>query len=216
MSLSKTICKILVPLAIAIPIFASAAQADPLVTYNWTTTSEGFGFNVSKPSSASFQVPLSDVLAGVIPQFDITNIQLFYPGLTFDSAVASSDGFDFSAFVNPTTGAFIYHDVDQGLGVIAFAGTDINNATTFLSITIDNRYSPVGIALTSVADQFNALDNGNPDAGFPTAGFWTASFPTITTPVPEPSTWAMLIVGFFGVGFMAYRRKRSGSARATS
>jgi PEP-CTERM motif len=27
------------------------------------------------------------------------------------------------------------------------------------------------------------------------------------TAVPEPSTWAMMILGFFGVGFMAYRRK---------
>ena len=27
--------------------------------------------------------------------------------------------------------------------------------------------------------------------------------------VPEPSTWAMMILGFFGVGFMAYRRKRT-------
>jgi PEP-CTERM motif len=26
--------------------------------------------------------------------------------------------------------------------------------------------------------------------------------------VPEPSTWAMMILGFFGVSFMAYRRKR--------
>jgi hypothetical protein len=25
--------------------------------------------------------------------------------------------------------------------------------------------------------------------------------------VPEPSTWAMMILGFLGVGFMAYRRK---------
>jgi len=25
--------------------------------------------------------------------------------------------------------------------------------------------------------------------------------------VPEPSTWAMMILGFGGVGFMAYRRK---------
>ncbi len=25
--------------------------------------------------------------------------------------------------------------------------------------------------------------------------------------VPEVSTWAMMILGFFGVGFMAYRRK---------
>jgi hypothetical protein len=29
--------------------------------------------------------------------------------------------------------------------------------------------------------------------------------------VPEPSTWAMMILGFAGVGFMAYRR-RIGSA----
>jgi hypothetical protein len=25
--------------------------------------------------------------------------------------------------------------------------------------------------------------------------------------VPEPSTWAMMILGFCGVGFMAYRRR---------
>jgi PEP-CTERM motif len=25
--------------------------------------------------------------------------------------------------------------------------------------------------------------------------------------VPEPSTWAMMILGFLGVGFVAYRRK---------
>jgi hypothetical protein len=25
--------------------------------------------------------------------------------------------------------------------------------------------------------------------------------------VPEPSTWAMLLLGFAGMGFMAYRRK---------
>ena len=30
---------------------------------------------------------------------------------------------------------------------------------------------------------------------------------TVTAGVPEPSTWAMMILGFFGVGFMAYRRK---------
>jgi hypothetical protein len=29
----------------------------------------------------------------------------------------------------------------------------------------------------------------------------------ITTAVPEPSTWAMMLLGFAGIGFMAYRRK---------
>jgi hypothetical protein len=30
---------------------------------------------------------------------------------------------------------------------------------------------------------------------------------TFTAAVPEPSTWAMMILGFAGIGFMAYRRK---------
>jgi hypothetical protein len=168
-------------LAISSVFFGIPAWAAPMVTYTWTTTSEGFGPHVSAPSSATFEAPLSDVLAGVIPQSDISNIELTYPGLSFDSAVTSSIGLDFTAFVNPVTGAFRFHDDTQGLAVIAFAGTDINAATTFLSITVDNPVSG------KVADQFNALNNGSPYAGFPTAGFWTASFPTLT-PVPEPST----------------------------
>jgi hypothetical protein len=178
--------------------FAVPARAAPMVTYTWATTSEGFGTHVSAPSSATFEAPLSDVLAGVIPQSDISNVELTYPGLTFDSAATSSIGFDFAAFVDPTSGAFVFHDDNQGLAVIAFAGTDINAATTFLSITVDN---PV---LGKVADQFNALNNGSPYAGFPTAGFWAASFPTLT-PVPEPSTWAMVLLGFSALGFGGYR-----------
>jgi hypothetical protein len=34
-----------------------------------------------------------------------------------------------------------------------------------------------------------------------------------TSAVPEPSTWAMLILGFVGVGFVAYRRKSQSSFR---
>lgn len=30
-------------------------------------------------------------------------------------------------------------------------------------------------------------------------------------PVPEPSTWAMITLGFAGIGFMGYRRSRKGS-----
>jgi hypothetical protein len=181
-------------------ILVSEAQAVPLVTYGWTTTSQGFGTHVSQPSSATFQAPLSDVQNGVIPFSDITNIQFAYPGLTFDSTATSSIGFDFSAFVDPLTGAFVFHDVGQGLAAIAFAGTDINSATTFLSITID---SPVS---GQVADTFNALNNGAAFAGYPTAGFWTASFPVTST--PEPPTLALLGAGLIAVA-LARRRKAS-------
>jgi len=36
---------------------------------------------------------------------------------------------------------------------------------------------------------------------------------TLSTPaVPEASTWAMMLLGFAGIGFMAYRRRNQGSA----
>ena len=200
---------ILIALTVSGATIASSAQAVPLVTYEWTTTSEGFGPHVSAPSSASFQVPLSDVLNGVIPQFDITNIQLTYPGLTFDSAVASSIGFDFSASVDPTTGAFIFHDVGQGLAVIAFAGTDINSAITFLSITVDNPNQN----LTGVTDQFNALNNGSAFAGFPTAGFWTAEFPAAVA-TPLPATLPLFATGLGALGLLGWRRKKKAALAA--
>jgi hypothetical protein len=32
---------------------------------------------------------------------------------------------------------------------------------------------------------------------------------SLNRPVPEPSTWAMLILGFVGIGLMTYRRRKS-------
>jgi hypothetical protein len=34
---------------------------------------------------------------------------------------------------------------------------------------------------------------------------------TVAPPVPEASTWAMMILGFMGIGFIAYRRKSQGT-----
>ena len=33
---------------------------------------------------------------------------------------------------------------------------------------------------------------------------------TVAAAAPEPATWAMMVLGFFGVGFLAYRRKSMG------
>jgi hypothetical protein len=43
-------------------------------------------------------------------------------------------------------------------------------------------------------------------------GLVSASFAPVVAAVPEPSTWAMMILGFCAVGFTAYRRKRNGLA----
>jgi PEP-CTERM motif len=53
-----------------------------------------------------------------------------------------------------------------------------------------------------------SLDFYDPTGNHPDA-FVSGSISSITisAAVPEPSTWAMMILGFTGVGFMAYRRK---------
>jgi|SRR5215216_4728686 len=47
----------------------------------------------------------------------------------------------------------------------------------------------------------STIDPSNPD------GVMLDAISAISPAVPEPSTWAMMILGFAGVGFMAYRRK---------
>jgi hypothetical protein len=37
---------------------------------------------------------------------------------------------------------------------------------------------------------------------------------SVTAAVPEPSTWAMMILAFFGIGFMTYRQRKSTTLRA--
>jgi hypothetical protein len=74
---------------------------------------------------------------------------------------------------------------------------------------------------TIIAPLAQNTDNSNPnhiqitvyDTAFTNAGLITHHLPNLTQGVPEPSTWAMMILGFFGVGFMAYRRKSQMSLR---
>jgi len=191
---------------------AGVAQAGGIVTYNWTTTSQGFGSHVDQPSWASFDVPLASVLAGKILYSDISNIQLGYPGLTLTSFTPTSVGLDNAAFVDPVTGAPIYHDADQGLGVVGYQGAMFGDS--FLAITFDSiAYTQGGQPLTTVADQYNALNNGAPYAGYPTAGYWTATITIVPPGAPEPLSWAMMAGGFGLVGGALRARRKHVAVR---
>ena len=61
----------------------------------------------------------------------------------------------------------------------------------------------VDVADDGIAGGFYTVESTN------TSG--AATF-AITAAVPEPSTWAMMLLGFCGLGFMAYRRKQNGPA----
>jgi len=66
------------------------------------------------------------------------------------------------------------------------------------------------IICTGTKNIFFALDISNIDDGRALTGNVAATF---TPAVPEPATWAMMLLGFAGIGFLAYRRRNQGNIR---
>jgi PEP-CTERM motif len=73
--------------------------------------------------------------------------------------------------------------------------------------------SETGIVLTPGAFLFgsNFFQVALSSAGFISPGAtldFSVSYNRSTTPVPEPATWAMMLIGFAGLGYAGYRRAR--------
>jgi PEP-CTERM motif len=69
-----------------------------------------------------------------------------------------------------------------------------------------SEFEVLGIDSSLALDPNNATDFVT-QLTFTADGNFTGTMTPLTTAVPEPSTWAMMILGFAGIGFMAYRRK---------
>jgi hypothetical protein len=67
---------------------------------------------------------------------------------------------------------------------------------------------PVGAFATFSADYFGTLDSFvSIEAGtYSFAGQLTSA--EFMAPIPEPSTWAIMLIGFMGIGLMTYRRRK--------
>jgi hypothetical protein len=123
-----------------------------------------------------------------------------YAAADFESLTATIDGisFDFTSIGN-SNGQIANLSFNNGLL------TDINTANAGATST-----SPNTNELLAIGGDPNSNGDVNVSGidgccvGFSTS--YTVGAPVVTG-VPEPSTWAMLILGFVGVGFMAYRRK---------
>jgi hypothetical protein len=88
---------------------------------------------------------------------------------------------------------------------VAFGGGGQINIENFNSIIGPNvgDQAAVGAFFTGPKDPSNASGKNLVAGEF-----------TIAAAVPEPSTWAMMILGFCGLGFMTYRRKASALSAA--
>jgi hypothetical protein len=105
--------------------------------------------------------------------------------------------FNFTGLVAVTTGESFVAGHDDGLTLVI-------NGVTVIDAPGPTSFDTTPATYTGPSGTFSFQLVYGECCGAP--GDLSISLP-LTSAVPEPSTWAMMILGFAGVGFMAYRRK---------
>jgi hypothetical protein len=165
-------------------------------------------------ASATTVVAGSGWVEGVI---DNANGKSTDSPLTFTVAAGQTDIFSLSDAYVPgdiltLSGSSTAHTVITSTALaldfpIIGSPPDATNVTYDQAWT-DTDYSHLQLTFTAGTYSLNVFGNGS--GGDPEHfGFRLDA----VSAVPEPSTWAMMILGFFGVGFMAYRRKAGPALR---
>jgi hypothetical protein len=89
---------------------------------------------------------------------------------------------------------------------------DITSAETFGGLNADGSFNSEGILLVEATEGLpvfetapgifvaTIVDNGSSDIGS------SFTFTLVPGAVPEPSTWAMMLLGFAGLGYAGYRK----------
>jgi hypothetical protein len=187
-------------MVVALGLFIAGASVAPAkaVLVDYTVT-----FSGSTPAASGSGTLILDLPTFPDSSIPYTNL----PNSIFSSLSATIGSLDF----------------DLGNSNIAFGGVQGVNPFTPQSshLTIAVTESTSGLANGT---PYLALYNGGNDAGtfrivrvnvdgVVSSGTYTLSGPFIAA-VPEPSTWAMMILGFSGVGFMACRRRKTAALAA--
>ena len=122
---------------------------------------------------------------------------------------------------NPTTLTGAALTADFGSLTETVNGTTFNQIFQLTSISLGAGGALTGIdAITENAGHNTFLNEGtaNPQVSalnyliFDTSDQGTVSSTLVITGVPEASTWAMMILGFLGLGFMAVRKSKKNHA----
>ena len=98
------------------------------------------------------------------------------------------------------------------LNVFPFNGFNIsgpNGLSPIISAFVDSNSNVTGLTDSDIGFTTNSVSVNLAGVVFPpgSAGLIDIQF---AGAVPEPSTWAMMILGFCGLGFLLHRRKSSG------
>ncbi len=96
---------------------------------------------------------------------------------------------------------------DLGEIVGFYVGADGNQHGYIDNNGVFTSFDPPGSASTTI----NGLNDKGDIVGFYTNPVTDTVVGFVGTPVPEPSTWAMMLAGFVGLGFLGYRKACRGT-----
>lgn len=96
---------------------------------------------------------------------------------------------------------------ERALGFLIYGPEFHVEADNWLNSIMISKNMAFGVGGDSNDVRFSVLYRGNHDFGTVVTIGGENAFRIVARAVPEPSTWAMMIVGFFGLGFAAYRRR---------
>jgi hypothetical protein len=163
----------------------TAAGMLPLATV--AANAETFDFTLTGPAAdlGGFTDPIpSGTITASLVNGNLVATSISFDGSTF--ATTNFEGADDRLFPNTTGHAVID---TTGISFEVAPNDDVN---------IFSFNAPNGEVVTG---------NGYGELGSDVA-FGVGTF-TLTAAVPEPSTWAMMLLGFCGLGFLAFRRKNN-------
>ncbi len=121
------------------------------------------------------------------------------------ATLTTADGAAYSNF--KTTGTISLLGADgspvYSFAPAAYSGCCVQVGGARVSTLTDVTF--YGVKYEGVLDEIDAPRRYN----LPGFGFTGTSFAIVAPPVPEPSTWAMMILGFCGLGLLSRRRNRT-------
>jgi hypothetical protein len=149
------------------------------------------------------------------------------PYTTFADGTLSTDGFfhfgvPTQALTGSQNGAKIFFTAPVELNSLTLSavpgGINILSPTTITVLTFDSSNnqlgsqtgSPFGVLTFNEMGVSTVEFDFTRDDGGLTSSYLVSNVTYNAPDVPELSTWAMMILGFAGIGFMAYRRKQNG------
>ena len=168
----------------------------------------------SNRGSYFFSGGINTQLASMTQSLDISNVaSAIDAGLV--SFILSGYIGGFATQADHATFSVTFEDGSNvAIGAAATIGPVSNgdrNQLTGLLFRETTDFIPVGTRTLLFTFTATRLEGANDD-GYADNLSFVANGPEIGA-VPEPSTWAMMILGFAGVGFMAYRRRNRAMLR---